>query len=312
MLPADYYAVRVEEAHPPLIVMLVMTQLAVGACFVSEWLYAGTTTPFIEAVRSWQAGTALFFGLLALAASTLHLGRPHLAWRAVVGLRTSWLSREIVAFGAFAGAASAYAAGISFCPETTVLTSRLWTVALVSGLAGVLCSVMIYHCTRRPTWVGPRTLVRFLGTSLWLGLAATLFAAAIAAALRSDLSVGPVMSDFIARLGWLLIGCASIKLTYEALDFLHLLDRHHTPLKRAAALSTNELASLVLARFALGLLGGIVLPWSLLHEADPQGSAKWFATVTVLFLMSVGGELLERTLFFMTAVAPRMPGAIRT
>jgi len=316
MLPADYYAVRVEEAHPPLIVMLVLTQLAVGACCVSEWLYAGPTTPFIDAVRSWQAGTALCFGLLALAASTLHLGRPHLAWRAVVGLRTSWLSREIVAFGAFAGAASAYAAGISFWPETTVLTSRLWTVvrtgALVSGLAGVLCSVMIYHCTRRPTWVGPRTLVRFLGTGLWLGLAATLFAAAIAAALRSDLAVGPVMTDFIARLGWPLIICASLKLTYEALDFLHLLDRHHTPLKRSAALLTNELASLVLARFALGLLGGVILPWSLLHETDPQGSAKWFATVTVLFLMSVGGELLERTLFFMTAVAPRMPGAIRT
>ena len=35
-----------------------------------------------------------------------HLGRPLYAFRAVLGLRHSWLSREIVAFGAFAGSAS--------------------------------------------------------------------------------------------------------------------------------------------------------------------------------------------------------------
>ncbi len=316
MLPADYYAVRVEEAHPPLIIMLVLTQLAVGACCVSEWLHAGAASPMIEAVRSWQAGTALFFGVLALGASTLHLGRPHLAWRAVVGLRTSWLSREIVAFGIFAGAASAYALGVTFWPGTTVLSSRVWTAVragvLGSGLLGVFCSVMIYHCTRRPTWNGLRTLLRFVGTGLWLGLAATLLAAAIAAAVRADLAVGPVAAEFVARLGWAMIACALGKMTYEALDLLHLIERHHTALKRVAGLLTNELASLTLARFALGTLGGIVLPWTLLHETDQAGSAKWLATVTVMFVLSVAGELLERTLFFMTAVAPRMPGAIRS
>ena len=37
----------------------------------------------------------------------LHLGRPQYAYRAVIGLRHSWLSREIVAFGLFAVAAQA-------------------------------------------------------------------------------------------------------------------------------------------------------------------------------------------------------------
>jgi len=59
--------------------------------------------------------TALLFGAgvprlpLALAAavaagiSTFHLGRPERAWRAMAGFGSSWLSREIVMYGAFVG-----------------------------------------------------------------------------------------------------------------------------------------------------------------------------------------------------------------
>ena len=46
---------------------------------------------------------------LALGASVLHLGRPQYAFRAVLGLRTSWLSREALGFGLFAGAGTAFA-----------------------------------------------------------------------------------------------------------------------------------------------------------------------------------------------------------
>jgi len=38
-------------------------------------------------------------GLVALGASVLHLGRPQYAFRAILGLTHSWLSREIVGFG---------------------------------------------------------------------------------------------------------------------------------------------------------------------------------------------------------------------
>ena len=74
---------------------------------------------------------------------------------------------------------------------------------------------------------------------------------------------------------------------------------------------TDHLAGVTLARFALGLLGGVLLPWALLNESASSG-ATWLATVAAVFVMSLVGELLERTLFFMTAVGPRMPGAIRT
>jgi DMSO reductase anchor subunit len=171
---------------------------------------------------------------------------------------------------------------------------------------------MIYYRTRRPTWGGTRTLWRFLGTSVWLGISATLFAAMVATAFRSDISMNAVMTELLDQLGRPLLACAGIKLAYEALDFLHIFDRHQTALKRMSRLLTRELGGLAIARFALGILGGIILPWSLMVETDRTSLVKWFATVTTMFAMSVVGELLERTLFFMTAVTARMPGAVRT
>lgn len=314
MIPADYYAARIEEAHPPLIVMLVLTQLSVGAYFVNAWLANRHATSAFDGVRGWQSLIALGFGMLALGSSTLHLGRPHLAWRAFLGLRKSWLSREIVAFGAFAAAAAGYSAG-EFLGGETLITDSSWRLirasVLASGLAGVLCSVMIYYRTRRPTWGGTRTLFRFIGTSIWLGLAAMLFASMIAAVMHPDLTIPVVMQDLFGRLYRPLVVAALAKLTYEASDLLHLLDRHQTPLKRMAQLMTRELAGMTTVRFAIGALGGVILPSLLMNDAEQTSAVKWFATVTAIFAMSVCGELLERTLFFMTAVAPRMPGAVR-
>jgi Fe-S-cluster-containing dehydrogenase component len=48
-------------------------------------------------------GFFLAAGALVLSLSALHLGRPLRAWRALLNLRTSWLSREILAILAFLG-----------------------------------------------------------------------------------------------------------------------------------------------------------------------------------------------------------------
>jgi DMSO reductase anchor subunit len=47
-------------------------------------------------------------GLIALALSVGHLGRPERAWRAAVNWRTSWLSREVLLVGAFIGLSAAW------------------------------------------------------------------------------------------------------------------------------------------------------------------------------------------------------------
>lgn len=84
-------------------------------------------------------------GALVMALSTLHLGRPGRAWRALLHLRSSWLSREILLTGAFLGLACLHFLGL---PGARVLgwaagvagflglmaIDRLYRVALKSGL----------------------------------------------------------------------------------------------------------------------------------------------------------------------------------
>jgi Fe-S-cluster-containing dehydrogenase component len=144
------------DAHTPLAVMLVLTQVAVGAFAVSVLRHADTIV-------------ALGAALVAFGASVGHLGRPQYAYRAWIGLRHSWLSREVVAFGGFMGLGALYA-----------LTSSppVGAAATLAGLGGVFSSVMVYVVTRRPSW-------RFRATATRFGLT-TLLGALVAAVATSD------------------------------------------------------------------------------------------------------------------------------
>jgi Fe-S-cluster-containing dehydrogenase component/DMSO reductase anchor subunit len=162
-------AARSRDAHTPLAVMLVLTQLSVGAFVADLLLRAGRTQPF-------DAAVAAAAGMLALGASVLHLGRPQYFYRAVIGLRHSWLSREVVAFGAFTALAAPYALALWMGRPLPVLGAAV----AASGVVGVGCSVMIYAVTHRASWRLPVVAWQFGLTSAVCGLATVLWASAIA------------------------------------------------------------------------------------------------------------------------------------
>ena len=309
MLPADFYAVRPARQHLPLVIMLVLTQLSVGAfCFdqlLPLWLGEVSQT----VLRPLHGSMALGLGLLAILASTLHLGRPQYAWRAFIGLRTSWLSREIIAFAAFALLATAYAVTLYVWKNSSRLEALVYATAAV-GVAAVFCSVMLYHATQRRWWSGGRTGFKFALTAAVLGLAAILsgaFGAAI-------LSGGPFSAELIAfgrRGAQGLALLTMLKLTGEASILLHLRDHQQGDLKRTALLLWGDLRPLTLWRFSLGGLGGVVLPLSLLTNL--AADAQWAALTGSLagFLALLAGEILERATFFSALSAPRMPGGLR-
>lgn len=147
-LPADYFAVQQAQGHLPLVFMLVLTQMSVGAFLVEQMMYSYFSL-FLEdvaaSVRPLHLGAALFLGLLGLAASVFHLGRPLYAFRALLGLRTSWLSREILAFGVFAAASTAYV-GCALLDFFGLSISQGWQAGLgmgasATGLSAVCCSI---------------------------------------------------------------------------------------------------------------------------------------------------------------------------
>jgi formate dehydrogenase iron-sulfur subunit len=327
LLPADFYQVRSSHNHMPLVFMLVLTQLSVGA-FAVEFLLrrlgpilaAWLGTSFnLEPARAAHAIIALGAGLLALGASTLHLGRPQYAFRAVIGIRTSWLSREVLAFGAFAGTAALYAAYVwreallrllhlpplPAALSAPAVANALGGAVVASGIAGVFCSVMLYVKTAREYWSLSRTGSRFFASAALLGMATTLVSLA---AFGGGTAPARAAAAGVAKLLALVAGG---KLLWELMIFLHLGDKQLGSLKRTALLLKGELAREALARLLLGATGGVALPLLLAQLCLHRGSQSAIVTVALLgFAASVAAELIERVLFFRAASPPRMPGGL--
>lgn len=318
LLPADYFRVNPQHAHVPLVVMLVLTQLSVGAFVVGLILDALLEPAQAAAIRPLHAASALAFGLLALGASTLHLGRPLYAFRAVLGLRHSWLSREIVALGVFAVLACAYAAAVFLTRrqdwEQVPWLSWLGGSVAIVGAIGIFCSAMIYIFTGRECWSFMRVVVRFTLTAALLGVALVWLSILTRSVLAPSHTLRLLIQAHGGQLCGALIALATAKLLFDAAIFRHLLARRMTPLKRSSLLMLGDLGNVTLARYAAGLLGGIVLPTILTQaiggDASPGGLVRFVVLTGMMFVAALAGELLERYLFFAACAAPRMPGGM--
>ena len=167
-LPADADRLEPAYGHFPLAWMLGLTQVGAGI-IAGTWLLGLLTG---EAFSPGWVMRGTLISLAGLVGSVLHLGRPTQAWRAFLGWRRSWLSREILAFGPWSGAMIAFAAAV-------ILDLPRWTALLTGGAAtglgilGVFCSVMVYADTRRPFWKLSDTTLRFFTTMIAAALVVT-------------------------------------------------------------------------------------------------------------------------------------------
>lgn len=303
--PADSGAHRIEHAHFPLVVMLVLTQLAAGM-FVFLPIFVSFLHPHALLALS---SCAFLFLHAGLAASVLHLGRPVGAWRFFLGLRTSWMSREILAFGAFSGSATlTLGAALAFLPPALklpfpavfkALGPHLSQFSVASALLGVLsvgASAMIYIDTRRPAWSAGLTFGRFFGTLLLMGSSTT------AAVLRGVVAAGialPAIPALSAIATVVLLGL----LTWETQRNTRLLRHPGHPAHGTALLLRKHYPRVPRLRLFL-VTGATALTLASL-PAEPKVAAPLLWLSLILTLCA---QLLDRTLFFTTAAAPRMPG----
>jgi formate dehydrogenase iron-sulfur subunit len=317
MRPADFFKNKPGHSHPPLVAMLVLTQLSVGAFCTAMILRVLFPPELTRVLTPFHSLVAVLLGFIALGASTLHLGRPIYAWRAFIGLKTSWLSREIIVFGLFATLALIYAgsfwlpalsrfANIPFGRELSspAFQNALGIGVAISGLAGVFCSIMIYRDTRRTFWRTVMTAPKFFGTTLLLGPATILFAITSQSVFVPAIAAQPTFYHIICRLCGFLAVATTAKLLWELAVFVHLNDPGWTNMKRTALLMSGALRRATITRFACGVLGGAVLPLvALFGILDP-------VIVTGILAFSLLGELLERYLFFTAVIPLKMPGGI--
>jgi Fe-S-cluster-containing dehydrogenase component/DMSO reductase anchor subunit len=266
---ADSWRVRPEHPHWPLVFMLVLTQLSVGALIVI-WLAQLLGKPSGLGVA---ALGALAVAGMALNAATLHLGRPIRAYRAIKMWKRSWLSREILMFGGFSGAAAAYAGSLWFQLR---ISPALGLATALMGTGGIVASAFIYLVKARPAWNSKHTVVEFFLTGALLG---PLFAASIG----------------VAGQRWLVaaaVAAAAGQMLNQAMKFLRLTVSESFEMQASAKLLSTTLQAKFLLRFALLIAGGVVLPQL---AAGRRGMALALA-------VALGGEILGRYLFFVGVV----------
>lgn len=280
LLSGDHARLSPAPAHFPLVFMLVLTQLAVGASVAAVFAPSARLLSFV----------ALGVSTIALGIASLHLGKPLKAWRAFLGWRKSWFSREVIAFAGFVPLSALSAAVLWFAPLASFQKPFAGAAAL-TGLLAVACSAMIYADTHRDFWRPSECFGRFFGATLLLGTAATLTMADPA----SPLLIALLFVATVAKLGFE----HRITRHFVAADSLTL-----SPLNKTARLLEDELGRAARLRVSCGIIGGAVLPVLLaLNHAAPM-------LTLVALALCLAGELLERYLFF-TAVAPtKMPGGV--
>jgi formate dehydrogenase iron-sulfur subunit len=261
---ADYHRVRPEDPHLPLVFMLVLTQLSVGALLYLSLPGAGQ-----RQAHSLGQAMALAVAFLSLAASTLHLGRPIFAWRALRMWRRSWLSREVLLFSLF----SAAAAG-------SVLVPALSAVAAVLGLAGITASAFIYLVPARPAWNSKTTVADFYLTALLLGPLALVALGVRISPSAICLAASAQLLNQVVRFALLSVPSLSSAVSDEF------------ELRASARLLVRDLRGAFFARLALLIAGGVALP--LLHQP------------VAAFVLALAGELLSRYLFFVSVVPKNM------
>jgi DMSO reductase anchor subunit len=141
----------------------------------TEWSLLGFTLAAALAV-GWAGAAALTgrnpkpallvpLGLAATGLSTLHLGRPLRAWRALLNPRRSWLSREVLLFPLFLALVAAI-------PFAGAAAGTLGRVASVVGFAALFAMDRVYSVTRT-TGLAAHSAQVLLTGALFLGLLAS-------------------------------------------------------------------------------------------------------------------------------------------
>jgi len=252
----DRDQLNLSPTHWPLVLMLTLTQAGVG-------MFSGAISTNRPSLI-W-ASAAVFF--LGMSFAILHLGRPLGAWRFFLGLKTSWLSREILAFTLFSGGLSnfliLYATGWFETMQTPIAVGTI-----LLGWIAVYTSAMIYIDTKRENWKHALTLPSFFGTAL---------------------ALYGVTSPHIPT--YLAVCFAAIPLGMDTLAILPKDDQEWSPALHRARLLKGPLDILLRSRLFIGFATLLIVAY-----------APLFAILPLIV-----GEVLSRILYFKAIHSPKMP-----
>jgi DMSO reductase iron-sulfur subunit len=299
--PADERLLKPAHAELPLVFMTVLTQVSLGAffaLFLGQLLFSfGFNLP--EPTLA-MAIVAFIPSAIGLPLSALHLGRPILAMTAMKNWRTSWLSREAIALGAYTGLASVVA-GMYFLEIKGFLLLFVMAITLAMGIFGIYAQSMIYRVRARPAWNRKSTTKRFFGSG-YIG-----FILMALLLLLSDGANGVTVLLSVA----LLAGMVQVLTIYEEMMFYKHLDKEgelYYQLNRTRTLLNENFGKIKKMRWNTLVIFGLALPLlAILFTAS--GLITWAESTLIVSLMGSSiSEIAGRYLFYRTVVPLGLAG----
>jgi len=299
--PADEHINKLAHSELPLVFMTTLTQMSVGgfvALFLGELLslfgFSNLATgDYI------LAGLIMLPALLGLPLSALHLGRPLLAHTAMKNWRKSWLSREALALGIFAGFGIA-TVGFYFL-EIPILTLISMIGGVISGVYGIYAQSMIYRIKARPSWDRSSTTKRFISSG-YLGLILVSLVLAIQGFANSAMVT---ISLTLLASSYQLLVIFEEKIFYK---YLKDDEKNFYQLNKTKFLLENNLAKHLKIRY-FSLIGfSLILPLlSILFLANSNISIAIFILLISLLGATIS-ELIGRYIFFVSVVPLGLAG----
>lgn len=296
MTPADEHSIQPSHKHTPLSWMLALTQLSVGistAALLARIMFPEWSLPLQIPLTI----LAVIFGLTGLISSTLHLGSPLGSWRVFIGLKTSWLSREIILFGMWMPALLAFTALTIASHNAEKLPTWLPTIKnswiTLSGIASailgsisIFCSIMVYVDTKREFWSLGKTTSKFTGTLLLGGATALL-------------TTSLVFHSETPETLWVFLALSVLfKITADTISLTAAKHTTWSMSKKSALIQLHSLRPTLTLRW---IMMAISITSILLTTYSPL-----FAISAILTMLI--GEFLQRQIFFQAVITLKMPG----
>lgn len=162
----------IKHMELPLVFFTVMSQWGVGAILaltLYQFSASAEQALFGKSLRS----AVMIIWLIEVIGSSMsmgHLGVPLEAYRSVLGLSHSWLSREAITFILLNGLITLWALCCWLQPVKNACNQILGLISAIAGLAAILVTAQVYYqMLAHPLWHSPATQLAFIGSAIVLG-----------------------------------------------------------------------------------------------------------------------------------------------
>ncbi|MCB8814989.1 dimethyl sulfoxide reductase anchor subunit family protein [Desulfosporosinus shakirovi] len=281
----------------PLMMFTLISQLAIGSFIMLVLIRSMLAKKdALSAQRLTSFGFLAVGPIMALALffSLFHLGTPMGAYRSILNLSSSWLSREILTAGLFF---VLWFATYKAYQKENAGNALGWITSLV-GLLTIFSMASIYSSSIRPAWSNAHTFIAFFGATLVLGYAGTM--ALIGHIVKGQTLSAEAMAA-LKKVGYAAAVALIIPLIYLPVYFGNLNSGDAAAQASSMLLSGSYLIPLVL-RWVLSLIGVMMLINVIVKQSKGAKTLPANSILLAVALILVG-EFIGRYVFYASAVS---------